>query len=434
MCPETYDWSHIYKCFQETQKQDRGFAEFCFLCSDWFFDTESWELHYQDHVNDLENFPVFLDPLVFNGVLAMPGFCYNCLVDPRLPASKRMYQFKSKPKWQSHIQRHIDALGEQPVKCEFRTQQCSFPFNSTLELQFYLQDAHGIHSLKKLRTRKRRNNQTEGRSFSQLKKTQLTGQSKADIKSETVKEQTALLEYTFVNASIKSVEIATAFKSASKSSSRTPSLPVSTASSSCGRRGSGSQTPLSSVCDDIRNGPDSASYKELYVNDDDFVTIESLEGGSVHQSGDASSWHQQGLSLKLHHLTSNPNNFKDTMDMEENMYDLASTAHMYYQLGRQCCSLVDPPLAIENLTFIDLTGDDDVDQWTHGHSDYQELVPSSVPDDVDVCHRVTLCERSVSVLHAPINPARQQVNDAAIVPSERKSHNILALSQLISSR
>ncbi|KAE9971389.1 hypothetical protein EG328_005700 [Venturia inaequalis] len=105
--PETYDWSHIYKCFQETQQQDRGFAELCFLCSDWFFDTESWELHCQDHVNDMENFPVFLDPLVFNGVLAMPGFCYNCLVDPRLPASKRMYQFKSKPKWQSHIRGHM---------------------------------------------------------------------------------------------------------------------------------------------------------------------------------------------------------------------------------------------------------------------------------------------------------------------------------------
>lgn len=81
MCPETYDWSHIYKCFQETQKQDSSFAELCFLCSDWFFDTESRELHCQDHVNDLENFPVFLDPLVFNGVLAMPGFCYDSLAD-----------------------------------------------------------------------------------------------------------------------------------------------------------------------------------------------------------------------------------------------------------------------------------------------------------------------------------------------------------------
>jgi hypothetical protein len=297
MCPETYDWSHIYKCFQETQKQDCGFAELCFLCSDWLFDTESWELHCQDHVNNLENFPVFLDPLVFNGVLAMPGFCYNCLVDPILPASKRMYQFKSKPKWQSHIQRHIDALGEQPVKCELRTQQCSVPFNSTLELQFHLQDAHGIHSLKKLRTRKRRNKQTDERCFSQPKKTQLTRQSKADIKSETGKEQTALLEYTFVNASIESVEIATTFKSTSKSSSRTSSLAVSTAGSSCGRRSSGSQTPLSSIRDDIQSGLDSASHKELYVNDDDFVIIESLEGGLVHQSDDASSWHQQGLSL-----------------------------------------------------------------------------------------------------------------------------------------
>jgi hypothetical protein len=50
--------------------------------------------------------PVYLDPLVFNGVLVTPGFCYDCLANPKLPASTRMYQFKSKPKWQSHIQTH----------------------------------------------------------------------------------------------------------------------------------------------------------------------------------------------------------------------------------------------------------------------------------------------------------------------------------------
>lgn len=120
------------------------------------------------------------------------------------------------------------------------------------------------------------------------------------------------------------------------------------------------------------------------------------------------------------------------MDMQENMYALASTAHMHYQLGLQCRSPVDPPLAIENFTFIDLTGDRDVDHWTPVHSNYQELIPSSVPDDVAACHRVTLRERTASVLHAPIDPARQQVNDAAIVPSERKSHDILAPSLLTS--
>ncbi|KAH7113182.1 hypothetical protein B0J11DRAFT_619325 [Dendryphion nanum] len=145
----------------------------------------------------------------------------------------------------------------------------------------------------------------------QPKKTQLTRQSKADINSETGKEQTALLEYTFVNASIESVEIATTFKSPSKSSSRTSSLAVSTAGSSCGGRSSGSQTPLSSIRDDIQSGHDSASHKELYVNDDDFVISECQECGLVHQSDDASSWHQQ-----------------DTMNMEENMYALASTADM----------------------------------------------------------------------------------------------------------
>jgi hypothetical protein len=84
-----YGWKHIYKCFQMTQERGHGLAELCFICSEWFFNTELWELHCQDHVNDMEYFPIFLDPLVLNGVLAMLGFCYDYLMNPKLPASHR---------------------------------------------------------------------------------------------------------------------------------------------------------------------------------------------------------------------------------------------------------------------------------------------------------------------------------------------------------
>ncbi len=125
-----------------------------------------------------------------------------------------------------------------------------------------------------------------------------------------------------------------------------------------------------------------------------------------------------------------PDKFEDTTDMEENMYDLASTAHMHYQLDRQCRSPVDPLSATEKFTCIDLTGDDDANHWNLVYGDYQELVPSSVPDDVDGCHQETLRERSASVPHGPIESARQHVNDAAVLPSERKSHDIRAHSLL----
>ncbi|KAE9982429.1 hypothetical protein EG327_005828 [Venturia inaequalis] len=181
------------------------------------------------------------------------------------------------------------------------------------------------------------------------------------------------------------MEIPTAFTRTSKSSSYPSSLAVSTAASSCGRRSSGSQTPLSSIHDEIQSGLDSASHKELYVTDDDLDIIESLEGGSVYQSDEALSWHQKG-----------------TMDIDENMYALASTAHMHYQLSH-------------------LIGYDDMHHGAPVDGDYQEVVYSSVPDSVDECHRVTLREQSASVLNAPIELARQQVNDAAIFASERGS-------------
>ncbi|RDI78177.1 hypothetical protein Vi05172_g11800 [Venturia inaequalis] len=198
--------------------------------------------------------------------------------------------------------------------------------------------------------------------------------------------------------------IPTAFTRTSKSSSCPSSLAVSTAASSYGRRSSGSQTPLSSTHDEIQSGLDSASHKELYVTDDDLDIIESLEGGSVYQSDEALSWHQKG-----------------TMDIDENMYALASIAHMHYQLSRQCRSPLDPPLAIEKFTSIDLIGYDDMHHGAPVDGDYQEVVYSSVPDGVDECHRVTLREQSASVLNAPIELARQQVNDAAIFASERGS-------------
>lgn len=64
--------------------------------------------------------------------MAFSEFCHDCLTKPRLPASKRMYQSKNKPKWQTHVQGHIDGLdGRKPVTRNSQTPQCyrSLPFD-----------------------------------------------------------------------------------------------------------------------------------------------------------------------------------------------------------------------------------------------------------------------------------------------------------------
>jgi hypothetical protein len=94
------------------------FYELCFLCNEWFMGEDVWEAHCQEHIHDLELFPAFLDPLIFDGVLAMAGFCWDCITNPRLPASKRMHQFKVNAKWQTNVQGYIDGLNDcKPVGC-----------------------------------------------------------------------------------------------------------------------------------------------------------------------------------------------------------------------------------------------------------------------------------------------------------------------------
>jgi hypothetical protein len=46
----------------------------CFLCNEWFMGEDAWDTHCQDHVHELESLPAFLDPLIFDGVLAIASF------------------------------------------------------------------------------------------------------------------------------------------------------------------------------------------------------------------------------------------------------------------------------------------------------------------------------------------------------------------------
>jgi hypothetical protein len=87
---DSYDWKHIYNCYKVKYEKVYGSAELCFLCNEWFFGEKIWEVHCESHISNLEIFPVYLDPLIYDGVLVMPGFCYHCFIESGLSIKKRM--------------------------------------------------------------------------------------------------------------------------------------------------------------------------------------------------------------------------------------------------------------------------------------------------------------------------------------------------------
>jgi len=65
-----YDWKHIYNCYKENLRERHSDAELCFLCDEWILGKRKWSDHCLLHLNDMDNFPIHFDPLVYCGVLA----------------------------------------------------------------------------------------------------------------------------------------------------------------------------------------------------------------------------------------------------------------------------------------------------------------------------------------------------------------------------
>jgi hypothetical protein len=99
--------------------------------------VDGWESHCQNHVDDLESFPRWVDPLMHDGVLASAGFCEFCLIKPQLPASERMRQWKWRHTWAEHYMEHFGN-----PETEHRCRHGSF--DSILEFKFHLYDHHGV--------------------------------------------------------------------------------------------------------------------------------------------------------------------------------------------------------------------------------------------------------------------------------------------------
>jgi hypothetical protein len=163
-----YYWKHIYDCYRKECSDIHDFADLCFLCNEWILGKEEWRAHCRNHIEDLSTFPTCFDPLPHGGILASPGYCPFCLENPRLEPEDRMHQFLHRAKWLEHIQRHIAALrkferenGSALVVCPRRNPRCPSYFVCVLDLEFHLQDIHGIDKPKQSTTRKRCDEESE---------------------------------------------------------------------------------------------------------------------------------------------------------------------------------------------------------------------------------------------------------------------------------
>lgn len=163
-----YNWKHIYDCYRKECSSMYGFADLCFLCNEWVFGKQEWSDHCRKHVDDLSTFPTYFDPLLHSGVIASPGYCLFCLVNTGLEPHDRMHQFLHRAKWLEHIQRHIEGLRKSkrqnesmPIKCPNPEPQCPKNFDCVLELEFHLQDIHGVDMPKESKVRKRSREESE---------------------------------------------------------------------------------------------------------------------------------------------------------------------------------------------------------------------------------------------------------------------------------
>ncbi|KAK3363747.1 hypothetical protein B0T25DRAFT_445302, partial [Lasiosphaeria hispida] len=75
-----YNWRHIYSCYKKNQS---GFVELCFLCSQWTSAEAQWSKHCQAHL-DSETLPLQCNPLVHRGILATAGYCVFYMANPLL--------------------------------------------------------------------------------------------------------------------------------------------------------------------------------------------------------------------------------------------------------------------------------------------------------------------------------------------------------------
>jgi copper chaperone CopZ len=119
-----------------------------------------WEQHCQSHLDSPGDLPVQCDPLIYGGTLVAPGYCPVCQRNPKLPASKRMYQFLNQIPWKLHtsscfttwVKEQSELSGANGlVSCPHLHPRCATLSVRALTLCFHLEDIHCLEFVREVK-------------------------------------------------------------------------------------------------------------------------------------------------------------------------------------------------------------------------------------------------------------------------------------------
>jgi hypothetical protein len=138
-------WTHVFECSMAHHKAQYGFAEFCFLCSQWVTSKKAWESHCQVHIDEQE-VPSRYDFVRFRHAIAYDGRCTTCYRKTDFPASRRLRGYRKHASWVKHVNEcfaeYVRELeGQRTIPCPHLG--CSVPCDTEQECWWHLQDAHG---------------------------------------------------------------------------------------------------------------------------------------------------------------------------------------------------------------------------------------------------------------------------------------------------
>ncbi|KAK1849360.1 hypothetical protein CCHR01_08037 [Colletotrichum chrysophilum] len=146
--------THAYRCCKKHLAAASGFAEFYFLCNEWFLEDYAWKQHCNDHLTH-RDVPLDMHWVRLNGSV-LPGMYPECLGDSSLSPLERFRQFIDLQEWETHILNHEDNKQRDVLTCTHP--RCKGQkFDSKTSWEYHRQDVHRIFT-RKLRKRKR----TEG--------------------------------------------------------------------------------------------------------------------------------------------------------------------------------------------------------------------------------------------------------------------------------
>lgn len=143
--PAPQRWRHIYSYYRKRLRANYGFAELCFLCSEWVTSKTKWDEHCQAHLDTPEGIPIQCNPFNYGRGLTSPGLFPFCLGNASLPASVRMQQFLDRLNWQDHVDEHLEKPDDAKLPtCRYPRTQCTEAYPSMQDLKFRLQDVHCV--------------------------------------------------------------------------------------------------------------------------------------------------------------------------------------------------------------------------------------------------------------------------------------------------